>query len=265
MLYQTMSRLREPPPRPVQRVELPRHGLMAMILFTSVAAGPVGSAGDPYAAARQAMVAEIAADVRLTSQALNKEALDPRVLDVMEKVPRHEFVPAELRAAAYENRPLPIGHGQTISQPYIVAIMTDLLKFGPGQRALEVGTGSGYQAAILGELGGAVYTIEIIEDLGEQARRNLERLGYNNIEVRIGDGYYGWEEHAPYDAIVVTAAATHVPPPLIHQLKNGGRMVIPVGSRFMVQQLLLVEKDAAGKVTTRQILPVRFVPLTGTH
>jgi protein-L-isoaspartate(D-aspartate) O-methyltransferase len=236
-----------------------------MLLLASAAAGPVDSADDSYAAARRAMVEEIAADVRLTSQSLHKEALDPEVLEVMGKVPRHEFVPAELRAAAYENRPLPIGHGQTISQPYIVAIMTDLLKFGPGQRALEVGTGSGYQAAILAELGGEVYTIEIIEDLGEQARGNLERLGYRNIEVRIGDGYYGWKEHAPYDAIVVTAAASHVPPPLIHQLKNGGRMVIPVGSRFMVQQLLLVEKDAAGKVTTRQILPVRFVPLTGTH
>jgi protein-L-isoaspartate(D-aspartate) O-methyltransferase len=243
-----------------------RHVVMAVILHA--ANTPLAAAGsdvDPYAPARQGMLEEIAADVRLTSQSLNKETLDPRVLEVMGSVPRHELVPAELRSVAYENRPLPIGHGQTISQPYIVAIMTDLLKFGPGQRALEIGTGSGYQAAILGELGGEVYTIEIIEELGEQARRNLERLGYGNIEVRIGDGYYGWEEHAPFDAIVVTAAASHVPPPLIKQLKNGGRMVIPVGSRFMVQQLLLVEKDAAGKVTTRQILPVRFVPLTGSH
>jgi protein-L-isoaspartate(D-aspartate) O-methyltransferase len=239
--------------------------LIAMLLVATATAGAVDSGGDPYASARRAMLEEIAADVRLTSQSLNKEALDPRVLEVMGKVPRHEFVPPELRAAAYENRPLPIGHGQTISQPYIVAIMTDLLKLEPGQRALEVGTGSGYQAAILARLCGEVYTIEIIEDLGLQARRVLERLGYKNVEVRIGDGYYGWEEHAPYDAIVVTAAASHVPPPLIHQLKNGGRMVIPVGSRFMVQQLLLVEKDAAGTVTTRQILPVRFVPLTGSH
>jgi protein-L-isoaspartate(D-aspartate) O-methyltransferase len=242
------------------------HGALAVMLYTTSAAfGTTGPGEDPYSAARQAMLEEIAADVRLTSESLDKEALDPRVLEAMATVPRHELVPDELRGVAYENRPLPIGHGQTISQPYIVAIMTDLLKFEPGQRVLEIGTGSGYQAAILGELGGEVYTIEIIEQLGEQARRNLERLGYRNIEVRIGDGYYGWEEQAPFDAIVVTAAASHIPPPLIKQLKNGGRMIIPVGSRFMVQQLLLVEKDAAGKVTTRQILPVRFVPLTGTH
>jgi protein-L-isoaspartate(D-aspartate) O-methyltransferase len=243
-----------------------RHGALAVMLYAaSTAFGATGSGEDPYTAARQAMLEEIAADVRLTSESLDKEALDPRVLEAMETVPRHELVPDELRGVAYENRPLPIGHGQTISQPYIVAIMTDLLKFGPGQRALEIGTGSGYQAAILSELGGKVYTIEIIEDLGEQARRNLDRLGYTTIDVRIGDGYYGWEETAPFDAIVVTAAASHIPPPLIKQLKNGGRMVIPVGSRFMVQQLLLVEKNEAGKVTTRQILPVRFVPLTGTH
>jgi protein-L-isoaspartate(D-aspartate) O-methyltransferase len=245
-----------------------RTRLVVMAFILHAANTPLTAAGsdvDPYASARQGMLEEITADVRLTSQSLNKETLDPRVLEVMAKVPRHELVPEALRGVAYENRPLPIGHGQTISQPYIVAIMTDLLKFGPGQRALEIGTGSGYQAAILGELGGEVYSIEIIDELGEQARRNLERLGYKNIEVRIGDGYYGWEEHAPFDAIVVTAAASHVPPPLIKQLKDGGRMVIPVGSRFMVQQLLLVEKDAAGKVTTRQILPVRFVPLTGSH
>ena len=243
-----------------------RYGLLAAMLYTASIAFGVGATGDDaYAPARQAMLDEIAADVRLTSESLNKEALDPRVLEAMATVPRHELVPDELRDVAYENRPLPIGHGQTISQPYIVAVMTDLLKLRPDQRALEIGTGSGYQAAILGELAGEVYTIEIIEDLGEQARRNLKRLGYKNIEVRIGDGYYGWEQHAPFDAIVVTAAASHIPPPLIKQLKNGGRMVIPVGSRFMVQQLLLVEKDEAGKVTTRQILPVRFVPLTGTH
>jgi protein-L-isoaspartate(D-aspartate) O-methyltransferase len=242
------------------------HGALAVMLYTASAAfGATGPGEDPYGAARKAMLEEIAADVLQTSESLDKETLDPRVLDAMATVPRHELVPDALQGVAYENRPLPIGHGQTISQPYIVAIMTDLLKFEPGQRALEIGTGSGYQAAILGELGGEVYTIEIIEDLGEQARRNLERLGYRNIEVRIGDGYYGWEEQAPFDVIVVTAAASHIPPPLIKQLKNGGRMVIPVGSRFMVQQLLLVEKDTAGEVTTRQILPVRFVPLTGTH
>ena len=143
--------------------------------------------------------------------------------------------------------------------------MTDLLKPEPGHKVLEVGTGSGYQAAVLAELVAQVYSIEIIEPLGEQARRNLTELGYKNIEVRIGDGYYGWEEHAPFDAIVVTAAASHVPPPLIRQLKPGGHLVIPVGSRFMVQQLVMVDKDLDGQVTTRQILPVRFVPLTGSH
>jgi protein-L-isoaspartate(D-aspartate) O-methyltransferase len=243
-----------------------RRGLLAaMLCMLSASVRMAGPGDDPYRAARLAMVEEIAADVRLTSESLNKEALDPRVLEAMATVPRHELVPEELRDVAYENRPLPIGHGQTISQPYIVAVMTDLLKLEPGARALEIGTGSGYQAAILGRLGGEVYTIEIIAALGEQARANLDRLGYKNVEVRIGDGYYGWEERAPFDAIVVTAAASHIPPPLIKQLKNGGRMVIPVGSRFMVQQLLLVEKDQAGEVITRQILPVRFVPLTGAH
>jgi protein-L-isoaspartate(D-aspartate) O-methyltransferase len=239
--------------------------LAAILCVASVVSGTAIPADAPYRSARAAMVEEIAADVRLTSQSLNKKALDPAVLTAMTTVPRHEFVPAGLRDVAYENRPLPIGHGQTISQPYIVAVMTDLLKLEPGQRVLEIGTGSGYQAAILAKLGGEVYTIEIIADLGEQARLTLARLGYRNIEVRIGDGYYGWKEHAPFDAIVVTAAASHIPPPLITQLKNGGRMIIPVGSRFMVQQLLLVEKDASGEVTSRQLLPVRFVPLTGSH
>lgn len=239
--------------------------LIAILCFASAVSGPAIAGDDSYRTARSAMVEEIAADVRLTSQSLNKQALDPAVLAAMATVPRQEFVPVELRDVAYENRPLPIGHGQTISQPYIVAVMTDLLKPEPGQRVLEIGTGSGYQAAILAELGAEVYTIEIIAELGEQARLTLTRLGYRNIETRIGDGYYGWEEHAPFDAIVVTAAASHIPPPLIRQLKNGGRMVIPVGSRFMVQQLLLVEKDRTGAVTSRQLLPVRFVPLTGSH
>ena len=224
-----------------------------------------GLADDPHRDARMAMVKEIEDDVRRTSLALDKESLDPRVMDAMAAVPRHRLVPDEAQDSAYENRPLSIGHGQTISQPYIVAVMTDLLKTTPSSRVLEIGTGSGYQAAILAELVRQVYTIEIIEPLGELARDNLAALGYRNIELRIGDGYYGWEEQAPFDAIVVTAAASHVPPPLIEQLASGGRMMIPVGSRFMVQQLVLVEKDDAGRVTTRQILPVRFVPLTGRH
>lgn len=222
-------------------------------------------AQDKYTKARQGMIQEIEADVRLTSFYINKKELDPKVMDAMGKVPRHEFVPWQERHKAYENRPLPIGHGQTISQPYIVALMTDLLEPKRQHKVLEVGTGSGYQAAILAELVAEVFTIEIIEPLGNEAKERLKQLNYKNAHVRIGDGYYGWEEHGPFDGIVVTAAASHIPPPLIHQLKPGGRMVIPVGTRFMVQQLVVVEKDAKGKVTTRQILPVRFVPLTGEH
>jgi protein-L-isoaspartate(D-aspartate) O-methyltransferase len=159
---------------------------------------------------------------------------------------------------------LPIGYGQTISQPYIVAIMTDLLKLEPDDRVLEIGTGSGYQAAVLAELVQQVYSIEIIGDLARRARAVLDRLGYEQVKTRVGDGYYGWQEEAPFDAIMVTAAADHVPPPLIKQLKPGGRMLIPVGSRFMTQQLVLVTKDEDG-ITTRLLLPVRFVPLTGEH
>jgi protein-L-isoaspartate(D-aspartate) O-methyltransferase len=182
----------------------------------------------------------------------------------MERVPRHEFVPESERRYAYENRPLPIGHGQTISQPYIVAIMTDLMKLEPGDRVLEIGTGSGYQAAVLAELVQQVYSIEIISELARSARDVLDRLGYEQVKTRVGDGYYGWQERAPFDAIIVTAAADHVPPPLIKQLKTGGHMLIPVGSRFMTQQLILVTKGDDG-ITTRLLLPVRFVPLTGEH
>lgn len=221
-------------------------------------------AGD-YSQARQQLVQEIEDDVRITSLHLDKQALDPRVMKAIGDVPRHEFVPLDERPYAYLNRPLPIGHGQTISQPYIVAVMTDLLHPAPDQRVLEIGTGSGYQAAILAELVKEVYSIEIIEPLGQEAKKRLARLGYNNISVKIGDGYYGWQEQAPFDAIVVTAAASHIPPPLIRQLKVGGRMVIPVGSLFMTQELLLVTKGEGNEITTRQILPVRFVPLTGKH
>ncbi len=230
-----------------------------LLSFTLVAAN------DPFAEKRAAMIREIEADVRAGYLHLENNALDERVIQALGKVPRHEFVPKKLVRAAYENRPLPIGHGQTISQPYIVAIMTHLLQVDENDRVLEVGTGSGYQIAILAELVKKAYSIEIIEPLGKQARERLQRLGYKNIELKIGDGYYGWEEHAPFDAIIVTAAASHIPPPLIRQLKSGGRMLIPVGSRFMVQELLLVEKSPDGKVTTRQLLPVSFVPLTGKH
>lgn len=194
-----------------------------------------------------------------------RDGFSDRVLAALADVQRHEFVPRSRWREAYANHPLPIGHGQTISQPYIVALMTDLVDPRPGDTVLEVGTGSGYQAAVLAKLVERVYSIEIIEPLATQAAERLERLGYGNVTTKLGDGYYGWEEHAPFDSIVVTAAASHVPPPLIAQLKPGGRMVIPVGGRFAVQYLLLVEKSGTGEIVTRQITAVRFVPLTGEH
>ena len=173
-----------------------------------------------------------------------------RVLDAMRRVPRHAFVPADLEDQAYEDRPLPIGYGQTISQPYIVALMTDLLRLPPGGRALEIGTGSGYQAAVLAALGHGVHTIEIVPALAEQAAARLSEAGFGAVEVRQGDGYFGWPDKAPFDGIVVTAAAPQIPPPLLEQLKPGGRMVIPVGAAFLVQQLILVEKLADGTIRT---------------
>ena len=194
-----------------------------------------------------------------------EEALNDEVMQSLGTVERHEFVPARQKLFAYENRPLPIGHGQTISQPYIVALMTDLIEPGPDDVVLEIGTGSGYQAAILAKLVNHVYSIEIIEALAAESTARLTRLGYDNVTTKLADGYHGWEEHAPYDAIIVTAAASHVPPPLVQQLKPGGRMIIPVGGRFMTQQLLLLEKTDDNEVITRQIAAVRFVPLTGEH
>ncbi len=190
-------------------------------------------------------------------------AISPAVIAAMGRVERHEFVPEALRARAYEDRPLPIGYGQTISQPYIVALMIDLLEPAAGDRVLEIGTGSGYQAAVLAELGLEVYSIEIVPELGDEAAARLDRLGYDKVATRVGDGYYGWPERAPFDGLVVTAAAGHVPPPLIEQLKPGGRMVIPVGEPYRVQHLVLVTKSADGSLRSRQLLPVRFVPLTG--
>ncbi|MGZ8238549.1 MAG: protein-L-isoaspartate(D-aspartate) O-methyltransferase [Methylobacter sp.] len=222
-------------------------------------------AEDDFFRQRQALVTVIKSQVKRTSDFLSREALDERVVETLLKVPRHEFVRDSDRPYAYDNRPLSIGYGQTISQPYIVAVMTDLLKLKKTDRVLEVGTGSGYQAAILAELADSVYTLEIIEPLARQAEKNLKRAGYDAVHTRTGDGYYGWEEVAPFDGIVVTAVASHIPPPLIKQLKPGGRMVIPVGAQFMTQYLVLVTKDADGKITTQQILPVSFVPLTGKH
>ena len=225
--------------------------------------GPQPAVGQDFASERQRMVQDIGALVRDTRAEIGKSAFDERVMSVMARVPRHEFVPADQVASAYRNRPLPIGHGQTISQPYIVALMTDLARTLPEHKVLEVGTGSGYQAAVMAHLVKDVYTIEIVEPLGLAAAQRLKALGYGNVQVRVGDGYNGWDEHAPYDVILVTAAASHIPPPLLRQLKPGGRMVIPVGAAFMVQQLMLVEKHLDGTVSTRQILPVAFVPLTG--
>ena len=209
------------------------------------------------AAERRRMVEQIDAMVASTASSSGVARLDPRLRGAMTEVPRREFVPLEYRSAAYENEPLPVGHGQTISQPFIVALMTELLNLKKTDVVLEVGTGSGYQAAILSVLAADVYTIEIVPALSEIARANLERLGYTNVRTRIGDGYQGWPEHAPFDAIIVTAAADHIPPPLIAQLRTEGRMVIPVG-----QMLMVLEKHADESITTKTVIPVRFVPLT---
>lgn len=187
---------------------------------------------------------------------------DARVLAAMRKVPRHEFVPEHLADAAYEDHPLPIGYGQTISQPYIVALMTELLRLTPGAKVLEVGTGCGYQTAVLAEIAAEVYSMEIIEPLANESADRLQRLGYKNIQIKRGDGYLGWPEHAPFGAIIVTAGAEHIPPPLVQQLKTGGRMVIPVGEPHAEQALLLVQKGSNGEVITRNVSAVLFVPLT---
>lgn len=209
----------------------------------------------------QDMIDDINAEVRYTQSLIGKEALDPRVMEAMRKVPRDVFVPPEMRDAAFENGPLPIGHGQTISQPYIVALMTDLLLPEPEQRILEIGTGSGYQTAILSQLCSKVYTVEVVEELGVIAADIFRRLGYRNIEMRTGDGYLGWPEHAPYDGIMVTAAAASIPDALVEQLRPGGRMVIPVGLPYSHQELMLVKKDEQGITETETVLGVAFVPL----
>lgn len=207
------------------------------------------------------LLEDIRQETELTAGYTGRAALDRRVMEAMAKVPRHAFVPDHLQLSAYANRPLPIGHGQTISQPYIVALMTDLIRPRPEHMVLEVGTGSGYQAAILACLVKQVYSLEIITALAEQARERLQRLGYSNVAVRAGDGHGGWPEHAPYDAILVTAAAAAVPPALVEQLKPGGTLVIPVGNRFTGQDLRVVSKDEQGRVREKNVLPVIFVPL----
>lgn len=209
------------------------------------------------------MIRDIRRETELTGVYTGRRTLSPRVLEAMRGVPRHQFVGQEARAYAYDNGPLPIGQGQTISQPFIVALMTDLLDPQPGDRVLEVGTGSGYQAAILAELVDQVYTLEIIVALGEKAGERLARLGYENVHTRIGDGGLGWPEHAPYDGIIVTAAAPHIPTALLEQLKPDARLVIPVGPAYGGQELVVVEKDAHGNLDQHRVLSVVFVPLTG--
>jgi protein-L-isoaspartate(D-aspartate) O-methyltransferase len=238
---------------------------LACLALAACGAEPPGSSQDMYTQPRTEMLRAIAADTKYTRDYLGKDSLAPEVMAAMGRVPRHEFVPEDLRRHAYDNRPLPIGLGQTISQPYIVALMTDLLECGRDAKVLEVGTGSGYQAAVLAELVGHVYTIEIVPELGESARRILERLDYRNVTVRVGDGYLGWPEEAPFDGIIVTAAPAEIPPPLIEQLKPGGRMVIPVGEPWTGQNLLVLEKHPDGTLARKNVLPVAFVPLTGPH
>jgi len=214
------------------------------------------TSGDPpqdaFRQARLAMVAD---------QVAARGVKDPRVLDAMRAVPRHEFVPLTLRDDAYVDSPLPIGHGQTISQPYIVALMTELARPSPADRVLEVGTGSGYQAAVISRLVSRVFTVELVDPLAQSASAVLRRLGYANVTVRSGDGYLGWPEEAPFDIILVTAAPEEVPAALVAQLKPGGRLIVPVGRVWDVQDLQLIEKDAGGKVRTRSVIPVRFVPM----
>jgi protein-L-isoaspartate(D-aspartate) O-methyltransferase len=237
--------------------------LAALVGTLALGERTAAQSADPYVAARHAMVEDIRRHVAETRAELQRNQLDSRVVEALRTVPRHEFVSRDLLRHAYDDRPLPIGYGQTISQPFMVAVMTDLLEVKPGQRVLEIGTGSGYQAAVLAQMGAQVFTMEIVPQLGDAARDRLRRLGYDKVEARVGDGYYGWADKAPFDAIIVTAAANHIPPPLLEQLKSDGRMVIPLGNPFGMQHLLTVRKDKDGRTTTRKVLPVRFVPLTG--
>ena len=235
-------------------------GLFVVLLVCAIVK-PVGAESD-WAVQRDMLAREIEKDVKATSDYTGKSRLNSSVIEAIRTVPRHEFVPEQYRGGSYLNRPLPIGEGQTISQPYIVALMTDLADVNKKSVVLEIGTGSGYQAAVLAEIVDHVYTIEIIPSLGERAKDTLERLEYKNVSVRVGDGYKGWPEHAPFDAIIVTAAPESVPEPLIEQLAVGGKMVIPVGPEHGRQSLQVLEKHANGEVSTSQVLPVRFVPFT---
>jgi len=237
----------EPPPAMSSIVRLLVLTALGFCLPGVAAAQP-----DPFADERERLVAR---------HIDGRDVDDPAVLAAMRAVPRHLFIPEDRRRYAYEDRPVPIGYGQTISQPSLVAYMTQLLRLEPGMRVLEIGTGSGYQAAVLAEILDDVFTVEIVEGLARWGEGNLREAGYEHVQVRHADGYYGWEEHAPFDAIIVTAAADHIPPPLLEQLKDGGRMVIPVGSPFRTQTLMLVTRNGED-VVTESLLPVRFVPFT---
>ena len=234
----------------------------SLLLGFSACSLPTAAEGADDTPQREEMVRTIEQYSRFVSDIIGEDGLSPRVLDTMRTVKRHLFIPERHRSVAYADGPVEIGHGQTISQPLIVALMTHLLEPEPDDVMLEIGTGSGYQAAVLSPLVAKVCTIEIITGLGEAATTRLAALGYDNVETKIADGYHGWPECGPFDGIVVTAAADHVPPPLVDQLKPGGRMVIPVGGMFATQHLTLVEKTGSGEVLTRQLLPVRFVPFT---
>lgn len=215
---------------------------------------------DPTEELRLAMAEVIALHAQFAKDQLGKDMIDMRILGAMAKVPRHEFVPVEIRPYAYVDQPLPIGWGKTISQPFMAALMADLLELKPDDVVLEVGTGLGYHAAVLAELAGKVFSVEIVEELGTAAKRNLAKLGYKSVTLRIGDGTRGWPEHAPFDKIVVAAGSELIPPMLLQQLKPGGKMVLPTGTAE-AQELMLVTKDASGKVSTRSVIPVRFAML----
>ncbi|HOP16528.1 MAG: protein-L-isoaspartate(D-aspartate) O-methyltransferase [Gammaproteobacteria bacterium] len=239
-------------------------GHLVGLLLLAAASQIICADQDVIGQAERALWGDVEFQISRLRSELGFDQLSPAVRGALHEVPRQRFVPDGQRRHAYENRPLPIGHGQTISQPLIVAIMTELLQIGPGARVFELGTGSGYQAAVLAALGAEVYSVEIIPELAERAHVTLDALNYK-VATRIGDGYHGWKEAAPFDAIIVTAAVDHIPPPLIQQLKPGGRMLVPIGSRYLTQKLVLVTRDEHGAVRTQEMLPVTFVPLTGQH
>lgn len=246
-------------------LKLTGRALIVVAISASVATPALCQSQDEFRKSREKLLEIIESFAVSVGGAGVPRKFSPAVMNAMREVPRHEFVPLEERGHSYLNKPLPIGYGQTISQPYIVALMSDLLNLEAGDAVLEVGTGSGYQAAVLDALGARVYTIEIVPELGRQADNRLQRLGYGDVRTRIGDGYYGWPEAAPFDGILVTAATNHIPPPLIAQIKPGGRMVIPVGPQFTVQQLVLITRNKDGTLQTQLLMTVAFVPLTGGH